>query len=248
MNNKENNNKILDWLVHKIYNKKFNEIINYHDDIWYLTSKKVFSLDELGIYNIIIWICYQELWNLKEANIFFDLYLNNLELSDSDIIKINKDKETKFDKESLKFMFLMNNISELGFTYKVNKKDYDNYHKKEENKLKNIKKFLLKYNMINIIVLTNIILLIIAFFDNPYWYYQFMRIFLFWSSLYLILTINSNNNLKFLWERYIKNFTIFFWVIAVVYPIFHLWRDFWEIVNVITIIWYWIFLESINKK
>jgi len=100
--------------------------------------------------------------------------------------------------------------------------------------------------IINIAILICSLLLMVAFFKLPYWYYEFMRVVLFLISLWIIFALQKNDELNFLWKEKIRNFTIFFVLIATIYPIFHLWREVWLYVNVVTLIWYWMFLKNIN--
>lgn len=238
---KKSNYELLDSLSYKAHDKKFIEIIDYHNKIWYITSKKTFSLDELLHYYVIVWVSYQELWDLESANIFFDRFLENIEVTKEYIKEINNKNGGNLDEYNIKFMFLMNKISELWFNYKVPEK-----HKKKG--FSSLKIFLFKYDFLNLISIVSIFLLIIAFFNNPYVYYQIMKVIISLWALYSFFKVYSDEEMKFLWKEKINFFAIFFIVMWLVYPIFHLWRDAWEVVNIIAIAWYAYFLYLLNTK
>jgi hypothetical protein len=121
--NKSNPN--MEWLLLELCwwilkEKHYNELL----DILFLYNKniylKIHKLISNGYYiklNIIIWICYQEQWKIKLANQFFDSFLSEVTINPQDIQK-------DMDLESYKFLFLIKEIEELWFTYKVSDTDY----------------------------------------------------------------------------------------------------------------------------
>lgn len=105
-------------------------------------------------------------------------------------------------------------------------------------------------NKIKILLLINTFLIIIAFFDNPYSYYPFMRSILFWFTWYITYLLFKDLEYKILEEK-TKN--IFIWLLGIItilynpFWIIHLWRELWEIINIITIIIYLTFIYNIKK-
>jgi hypothetical protein len=95
----------------------------------------------------------------------------------------------------------------------------------------------MKINKINILKIIWIILLCISFLKLDYFYYQILKWYIFWLSLYLVNIYYENKRENWMWN---------FWFIAIVYnPIapIYFWRELWLIIDTITIIIY-----SINIK
>jgi hypothetical protein len=111
---------LLDLLWRILKENHYNELLDmlflYNKNI-YLKIHKLISNSQYIKLNIIIWICYQEQWNFKLANQFYDSFLN-------DIIVNQQDLPKDMDLESYKFLFLVREIEELWFEYKISNKDY----------------------------------------------------------------------------------------------------------------------------
>ena len=85
----------------------------------------------------------------------------------------------------------------------------------------------------------SLLILILAFFDMPYGFYQFLRLFIFTTSLYILFK-NVNK----------KEFQIGWIICATVYnPIIPLYlsRENWKIINIVTAIFILTWLYKIKK-
>ena len=85
----------------------------------------------------------------------------------------------------------------------------------------------------------SIFLLLIAFFDLPYGFYQFLRIFLFISSIYYLFQLKSNSYYYWGWL-----------MISIIYnpilPIFFK-RSVWQNINFISIIFILLWILCIKN-
>ena len=97
-------------------------------------------------------------------------------------------------------------------------------------------------NIIKILILFSILMLLIAFGNNPYGYYQFLRWLVSGTAAYsvylLFQIIELNNESKtFKKNRYYLLILIYSLVAVVYNPIspFYLNRDSWETINLLTI-------------
>ena len=102
------------------------EIINFHTNHLTQISENI-NDDYMLKYNVILWVCHQELWELDIADWYYNHFLNGINVNKKDITE-------KLNENKLKFMFLIREIWELWFTYKVNKDEYNRY-KKNKNKI-----------------------------------------------------------------------------------------------------------------
>ena len=93
---------------------------NFNENKWIEFIKKL-EWEELIHYNLFIWIAYQELWRLGQAEVFFDNYLSLVNpesisnfLSDEWLSKIEKaDDRTKC------FTIMCIEIEGLGLKYRT---------------------------------------------------------------------------------------------------------------------------------
>ena len=106
----------------------------------------------------------------------------------------------------------------------------------------NVKKFFSGFNIIRVIA---ILMLLVAFADNPYGYYIFLRWIICPISLYCALTAHRQNSERWIW---------IFGVNALVYnPIIslHLGKSIWGLVNLVSIVFIFtsfFYLKEKNSK
>lgn len=109
-------------------------------------------------------------------------------------------------------------------------------------------------NIIRILIVISILLLLIAFSDNPYGYYQFLRWFVCGTAVYsvylLFQKIELNNNNKSFNKNYYYLLIFIYSLVAIIYnPIspFYLNRETWGILNLITILTFLFLLIKFSK-
>ena len=87
----------------------------------------------------------------------------------------------------------------------------------------------MKTNKLTILKIIWIILLIISFFDVDYFFYQILRWYISWLSIYLAY---------FYYKAKKENWVWIFWIIAIAFnPIatIHFWKEIWLVLDVIVI-------------
>lgn len=93
------------------------------------------------MYCFIMWATYQELWNLKYADVYFDVFLDSLTL-DSKTVK-NCEKDGIKDVGVIKMMLLVWELQALWLSYKMKTEEYEKANNKKSlspNKKKKWKK------------------------------------------------------------------------------------------------------------
>ncbi len=110
--------EIRKYFLYFLSRKEFQKIINFNQHHWIENIKKLIW-EELIHYNLLVWVAYQEVWELEKAEVYFDNYLSlvspdtiNNYLTKKWITKLNKAND-----EVKKFAMLCFEIERLGFKY-----------------------------------------------------------------------------------------------------------------------------------
>lgn len=132
----------LTWAMYnQLKEKNYTFIQETNEEMWRYFYREIEDEEIQGMYCFIIGTAYQELWNLKYADIYFDVFLDNLIL-DNQTIK-NLEKNGIQDVEAMKMMFLVKELQELWLSYKMSAEDYEKANNKKSlspNKKKKWKK------------------------------------------------------------------------------------------------------------
>jgi len=128
-------------LYNQLKEKNYIFIQETNEEMWLGFYKQIEDEEIQGMYCFIMWATYQELWNLKYADVYFDVFLNSLIIDDKTIKSFEKD-EIK-DVGVIKMMLLVWELQALWLSYKMETETYEKARSKKSlspNKKKKWKK------------------------------------------------------------------------------------------------------------
>ena len=126
-NNVQEKMEQITWdLYHQLKEKNYKFIVKANEDMWKYFYREIEDEEIQWMFCFVVGTAYQEVWSLKYANIYFDVFLDNLMLNNKVIKNIEKSGIKNID--TIKMIFLVKELQELWLSYKVKNKSY--YKKK----------------------------------------------------------------------------------------------------------------------
>jgi len=108
-----NKKKILKDIKSSLINWDYGNVINLgYGDVKNMIDKMEWN--ELLDYSVMMWGAFQERWDLKTANTFFDIYIDKLWIT-----KANLPKDWKLWIAEYEVFLLVGKLQEYGITYKA---------------------------------------------------------------------------------------------------------------------------------